>query len=101
MSEKNKLEFGIMPLNGRIIVEPCVPEECSSGGIFIPDTAKDRPQLGTVLAVAADIEGECSYLEPGNTVVYAKYAGDEFKIEGRNVLILKSEDLLGLIRLKP
>ena len=93
----------IQPLGDRVIVEPSDAEETSKGGIVIPDTAKEKQQQGKVIAVGkgrANDEGKVQPLEvkANDTVLYGRYSGTEIKIEGGDYLILREEDILGIVR---
>jgi len=92
----------IKPLGDRVVVEPIEQEETTAGGIILPETAKEKPQKGTIVAAgpgARDEDGDRIALDVkvGDVVLYAKYAGTEFKVEGKKLLILKESDLLGII----
>ena len=93
----------LTPLGDRVIVEPIEREETTASGIVLPDTAREKPQEGTVLAVGrgkVDDNGNRQPLDvsEGDRVIYAKYAGTEFKLDGdRKVLILKENDLLAIV----
>jgi chaperonin GroES len=93
----------LTPLGDRVIVEPIEREETTASGIVLPDTAREKPQEGTVIAVGqgkVDDNGKRQPLDvkEGDRVIYAKYAGTEFKLEGdRKVLILKENDLLAVV----
>lgn len=92
----------IRPLQDRVIVKRLEEEEKTKGGIIIPDTAKEKPQQGKVVAVGKgkiDEDGKVIPLEvkPGDRVLFGKYAGTEIKIEGEEHLIMREEDILGVI----
>jgi chaperonin GroES len=93
----------LKPLGDRLVVEPIEGEETTSGGILLPETAKEKPQEGKVLAAGpgrVDEQGNRVQMEVkvGDRVLYAKYAGTEVKLEGdRKVLILKESDVLALV----
>jgi chaperonin GroES len=92
----------LKPLGDRVVVEPIEQEEITAGGIVLPETAKEKPQRGTVVAAgpgARDDEGDRIALDVkvGDTVLYAKYAGTEFKVDGKKLLILKESDLLAIV----
>jgi chaperonin GroES len=98
MASKLKLK----PLGGRVIVEPIEQEEMTSGGIILPETAKEKPQEGNVLAVGPgdrDDKGERVPMEVkvGDKVLFAKYSGTEIKLEGRKLLIMRESDLLAIV----
>jgi chaperonin GroES len=91
----------IKPLGDRVLVEPLEREEVTSSGIVLPDTAKEKPQEGTVVSVGSgrvDDKGQKHALEvkAGNKVLYGKYAGTEIKIEGKDYLILSEKDILAV-----
>ena len=85
----------IKPLSDRVIIEPAAAETQTASGIIIPDTAKEKPQKGTVVAVGSGKKDEPMTVKIGNTVLYGKYAGTELKYEGKDYLIMRSES--GLI----
>jgi chaperonin GroES len=89
------------PLADRILVQPLSGEEVTKGGIVLPDSAKEKPQEGKVLAVGPGkwVEGKQMPLDVkvGDKVLYSKYGGDEIKIEGEELVILKEDDVLGII----
>ena len=96
------MSISIKPLGNRVVVEPIEQEEVTSGGIVLPETAKEKPQKGTVLAVGPgerDEDGKRIPLDvtEGDTVLFAKYSGTEIKLEGRKVLILRESDLLAIV----
>jgi len=92
----------LKPLGDRVVIKPTPKEEVTKTGIFLPDTAKEKPQEGTITAVGGgklDDKGVRQPLEvqEGQKVLYAKYAGTEFKIEGEDYLILSEKDILAVI----
>jgi chaperonin GroES len=92
----------IKPLADRILVEPAAAEERTASGIIIPDTAKEKPQRGKVVAVGAgkvSDKGEviASQLKVGDTVLYGKYSGTELTIEGKEYLIMKESDIFAVV----
>jgi chaperonin GroES len=94
--------MNIRPLGDRILVEPIEQEETTSTGLLLPETAKEKPQQGNVLAVGTgrrDDDGERIALdvEVGNKVLFAKYAGTEIKLDGKKLLIMKESDILGIL----
>ena len=98
MASKLKLK----PLGGRVIVEPIEQEEMTAGGIILPETAKEKPQEGKILAAGPgerDEDGERIPMEVqvGDKVLYAKYAGTEVKVDGKKLLILKENDILAVV----
>ena len=88
------MALSVKPLGDRVVIEPIEQEEMTASGIVLPDTAKEKPQQGLVLAVGPDVEGK---INVDNRVLYAKYAGTEVKIEDKEVLILREEDILALV----
>jgi chaperonin GroES len=98
MAGKLKLK----PLGGRVIVEPTEQEEMTAGGIILPETAKEKPQEGKILAAGPgdrDEDGERIPMEVqiGDKVLYAKYSGTEVKMDGKKLLILRESDILAVI----
>ena len=92
----------IRPLQDRVIVKRLDAEEQTAGGIIIPDTAKEKPQQGEVVAVGpgeADEKGNVQPLDvkPGDRVLFGKWSGTEVKIDGQDLLIMKESDILGVI----
>jgi len=88
----------IKPFEDRVLVEPEeVVESKSKAGIILPDTAKEKPRRGRVVEVGTD-EELAEKIKVGDTVVYAKFAGDEIEFEGKNYLIISSGDILAVIR---
>jgi chaperonin GroES len=90
------------PLGSRLVVEPIEQEEISAGGIVLPETAKEKPQKGTVLAIGPgdrNDKGERVAMDVavGNTVLFAKYSGTEIKFEGKKLLILRESDILAIL----
>jgi chaperonin GroES len=98
------MSVNIRPLGDRIIVEPVEQEETIAGGMLVlPETAKEKPQQGKVLAVGAgrrDDDGKRIEMdvEVGQTVLFAKYAGTEIKLNGKKMLIMKESDILGIVQ---
>jgi len=90
-------DIKIQPLADRVLVEPAPAEEKTSGGIIIPDTAKEKPQKGTVVAVGNGKKDEPMTVKVGDQVLYGKYAGTELTYEGRDYLIMRESDILAII----
>lgn len=90
-------QVNIQPLHDRVIVKPAAAEQKSSGGIIIPDTAKEKPQRGTVLAAGPGKPDEPVTVKKGDTVLYGKYSGTEISIEGVDYLIMRESDILAII----
>lgn len=96
------MSMSLKPLGNRVVVEPIEQEEVTAGGIVLPETAKEKPQKGTVLSVGPgdrDDEGKRIPMDvaKGDTVLFAKYAGTEIKIDGKKLLILRESDLLAIV----
>ena len=87
----------IKPLADRVIVEPAAAETTTSSCIIIPDTAQEKPQKGIVVAVGNGKKDEPMTVGVGDTVLYGKYAGTEFKYEGSDFLIMRESDILAII----
>jgi chaperonin GroES len=92
----------LRPLGDRVVIEPTPREEMTKSGIVLPDTAKEKPQEGTILAVgpgAFDNDGKRVPIDvkTGDKVLYAKYAGTEFKVEGEELLIVSQKDILAIV----
>ena len=88
----------VKPLADRVLIEPNPAEEKTAGGLFIPDTAKEKPLAGKVIAVGpgtADVKME---VKTGDQVLYGKYAGTEINIDGKDYLIMKQGDILAIIQ---
>jgi chaperonin GroES len=96
------MALSLKPLGDRVVVEPIEQEEVTAGGIVLPETAKEKPQQGNVVAAgpgARDEDGKHIEMDVkvGDKVLYAKYAGTEFKMGGKKLLILRESDLLAVI----
>ena len=87
-------QFNKRPIAGKVVVEPIAAEEKTASGIIIPDTAKEKPQQGTVVAVGADTKDVKMELKPGDVVFYGKYAGTEITIDDKDYLIVNHADIL-------
>ena len=85
------------PINVRVIVKPAAADEKTKGGIIIPDTAKEKPQRGEVIAVGPGKEGNMMTVTKGDVVLYGKYAGQEFSYKGVDYLIMREDDILVII----
>jgi chaperonin GroES len=92
---------GIKPLNDRVVVKAEAAEEKTSSGLYIPDSAKEKPQRGTIVAVGQGrVENGTKIdmtVKEGDTVLYGKYAGTEVTIDGEELLIMRESDILGII----
>ena len=96
------MALSLKPLGDRVVVEPIEQEEVTAGGIVLPETAKEKPQQGNVMAVGPggrDEDGKYISLDVkvGDKVLYAKYSGTEFKLDGKKLLILRESDLLAIV----
>ena len=96
------MSISIKPLGNRVVVEPIEQEEVTSGGIVLPETAKEKPQKGEVLAIGPgdrDDDGKRIPMDvkEGDTVLFAKYSGTEIKLDDKKVLILRESDLLAIV----
>jgi chaperonin GroES len=87
----------ITPIADRVLVEPTPAEEKTAGGIIIPDTAKEKPQRGTVVAVGQGKKDEPMTVKPGQTVLYGKYSGTEVQIDGTDYLIMRESDIMAIL----
>jgi chaperonin GroES len=95
-------KVNIRPLGDRVVIQPATKEEVSAAGVILPDTAKEKPQKGTIIAVGPGKVLENGQRQPlevseGQTVLYAKYAGTEVKIDGEDYLILSEKDVLAIV----
>jgi chaperonin GroES len=100
MQERNSMQ--IKPLHDRVLVEPLDAEEKTAGGIIIPDTAKEKPMEGKIVAVgsgAKDDDGKVTPLDvaKGDRILYGKWSGTEVKVDGDDYLIMKESDIMGVI----
>ncbi|GAB6012969.1 co-chaperone GroES [Viscerimonas tarda] len=89
--------MNIKPLADRVLVKPAAAEEKTVGGIIIPDTAKEKPLKGEVLAVGNGTKDEEMVLKKGDNVLYGKYAGTELELDGEKYLIMRQSDILAII----
>lgn len=87
----------IQPLADRVLVKPQAAEEKTIGGIIIPDSAKEKPLRGEILAVGEGTKDEQMVLKPGDQVLYGKYAGTELELDGEKYLIMRQSDVLAKI----
>jgi chaperonin GroES len=93
----------LKPLGDRVVIEPLEQEEVTAGGIVLPETAKEKPQKGKILSVGPGARNEKGERQPldvqeGDTVLFAKYAGTEIKLDGKKLLILRESDLLAIVQ---
>jgi len=92
----------LRPLGDRVVVQPSAREEMTKSGIVLPDTAKEKPQEGTIIAagpgrILEDGKREAMDVKTGDKVLYAKYAGTEFKVDGEDLLIVSQKDILAIL----
>ncbi|NLO50316.1 MAG: co-chaperone GroES [Bacteroidales bacterium] len=90
-------QINIKPLADRVLIEPSVAEEKTAGGLIIPDTAKEKPQRGTVVAVGPGKKDEPKTVKEGDVVLYGKYAGTEISINNTNYLIMRESDVVAIV----
>ena len=88
----------IQPLADRVLIEPAAAEEKTVGGIIIPDTAKEKPLQGKVVAVGKGTKDEEMVLKAGDTVLYGKYAGTELEFEGQKYLVMRQSDVVAVLQ---
>jgi chaperonin GroES len=97
------MSISLKPLGNRVVVEPIEQEEVTAGGIVLPETAKEKPQKGTVLSIGPgdrNDKGERIPLDvaTGDTILFAKYSGTEIKLDGKKLLILRESDILAIVQ---
>jgi len=90
-------KLNIKPLADRVVIEPAAAETKTAGGIIIPDTAKEKPQKGIVVAVGIGKKDEPITVKTGDKVLYGKYAGTEITIDGKDYLIMKESDIYAIV----
>ena len=90
-------KVNIKPLADRVLVEPLEAETKTASGIIIPDTAKEKPQKGNVVAVGSGTKYNPITVKVGQTVLYGKYSGTELKFEGKDFLIMRESDILAIV----
>jgi chaperonin GroES len=91
------MSISFKPLADRVLIEPAPAEEKTISGIIIPDSAKEKPLKGTVVAVGTGKKDEPMTVKTGNLVMYGQYSGTEIKIDGKSFLIMKEADIYGVI----
>jgi chaperonin GroES len=96
------MALNLKPLGSRVVIEPIEMEDVTASGIVLPETAKEKPQKGKVLSVGAGDRDESGKriamdVKAGDTVLFAKYAGTEIKVDGKKLLILRESDLLAIV----
>jgi len=90
-------KVNIQPLADRVLVEPAAAEEKTASGLYIPDTAKEKPQKGTIVAVGNGKKDEPLTVKVGDTVLYGKYSGTELTVEGKDYLIMREADIFAIL----
>jgi len=90
-------KLNIKPLADRVIIEAAAAEEKTAGGIIIPDTAKEKPQKGIVVAVGPGTKKQVMTVKEGDLVLYGKYAGTEIAFDGKDYLIMRESDILAIV----
>ncbi len=91
------MSVNIKPLADRVLIKPAAAEEKTASGIIIPDTAKEKPQRGEVVAVGPGKKDEPTTVKSGDQVLYGKYSGTEINIEGVDYLIMRESDILAIV----
>jgi chaperonin GroES len=91
------MSLNIRPLADRVVIRPAEAEEKTASGLYIPDTAKEKPHRGTVLAVGPGKKDEPTTVKVGDTVLYGKYSGTEIQIDGKDYLIMKESDIFAIV----
>ncbi len=89
--------LNIKPLSDRVVIEPVAAENKTASGIIIPETAKEKPQKGKVVAVGSGTKDHTMTVKEGDMVLYGKYAGTELKLEGTDYLIMREDDILAIV----
>ncbi|MBM3168117.1 MAG: co-chaperone GroES [Bacteroidota bacterium] len=90
-------KVNIKPLADRVLVQPAAAEEKTASGLYIPDTAKEKPQKGTVIAVGNGKKDEPLTVKVGDTVLYGKYSGTELSVDGKDYLIMRESDIFAVL----
>ncbi|MGB3590795.1 MAG: co-chaperone GroES [Nonlabens sp.] len=91
------MALNIQPLADRVIIEPAPAETRTASGLYVPDTAKEKPQQGKVVAVGKGKKDHEMTVKVGDTVLYGKYSGSELKFEGSDYMIMKEDDILAIV----
>ena len=89
--------MNIKPLADRVLVQPAAAEEKTASGLYIPDTAKEKPQKGQVIAVGNGKKDEPLTVKVGDTVLYGKYSGTELSVDGNDYLIMRESDIFAIL----
>ena len=91
------MSVNIQPLADRVLIEPAAAEQTTASGIIIPDSAKEKPQRGVVVAVGPGKLDEPTTVKVGDTVLYGKYSGTDLQLEGKDYMIMREADILAII----
>jgi len=91
------MSVNFKPLADRVLIEPAAAEETTASGIIIPDSAKEKPQRGVVVAVGPGKKEEPTTVKVGETVLYGKFSGTDLSIDGKDYMIMREADILGTI----
>lgn len=94
---KYNMSVNFKPLADRVLIEPAAAEETTASGIIIPDSAKEKPQRGVVVAVGPGKKEEPTTVKVGETVLYGKFSGTDLSIDGKDYMIMREADILGTI----
>ena len=92
------MSINVKPLADRVIIEPATAEEKTAGGIIIPDTAKEKPKKGKIIAAGNGKKDEPLTVKAGDTVLYGQYSGTEIKIDGGDYLIMRESDIFAIVK---
>lgn len=90
-------KISMKPISDRLVVKPAAAEETTKGGIIIPDTAKEKPQKGEIVAVGPGKDGNMMTVQVGDLVLYGKYAGQKVELEGEEYLIMREDEILVIL----
>lgn len=91
------MSLNIKPLSDRVVIEPLAAETTTASGIIIPDTAKEKPQKGKIVAVGSGKKDEPMTVKVGDSVLYGKYAGTEITVDGKEYLIMRESDIFAIV----
>ena len=91
------MSINIQPLADRVLIEPAAAEQTTASGIIIPDSAKEKPQRGVVVAVGPGKPDEPTTVKVGDTVLYGKYSGTDLQLDGKDYMIMREADILAII----
>lgn len=91
------MSVSFKPLADRVLIEPAAAEQVTASGIIIPDTAKEKPLKGTVLAVGGGKKDEPMTVKVNDTVIFGQYSGTEIKVDGKTLLIMRESDIYGIV----